>query len=44
MDQREERRNLMVMAELIVAEEAAGFRNKLLSDSSSGEKRAEIGW
>jgi glutamyl-tRNA reductase len=33
MDQREERRNLMTMAELIVAEEAAGFRNKLLSES-----------
>jgi glutamyl-tRNA reductase len=33
MDKREERRTMLPAAERIVAEEAAGFRNKLLSES-----------
>ncbi len=33
MDKREQRRTMLPMAERIIAEEAAGFRNKLLSES-----------
>jgi glutamyl-tRNA reductase len=33
MDKREERRKMLPVAERIIAEEAAGFRNKLLSES-----------
>jgi glutamyl-tRNA reductase len=33
MDKREERRTMLLSAERIVAEEAAGFRNKLLTES-----------
>lgn len=33
MDKREERRSMLPVAERIIAEEAAGFRNKLLSES-----------
>jgi glutamyl-tRNA reductase len=33
MDQREERRNMLPAAERVIAEEAAGFRSKLLSEA-----------